>query len=82
MIFQYFFPEYVHLLYFESVEQQENFILNNDTYVPQTISMYLVVITKLVPDTYIFWDRFDFFPLGKINVLIGMPIHAATHYQY
>ena len=54
MIFQYFFPEYVHLLYFESVEQQENFILNNDTYVPQTISMYLVVITKLVPDTYIF----------------------------
>ena len=50
--------------------------------VPQTISMYLVVITKLVPDTYIFWDRFDFFPLGKINVLIGMPIHATTHYQY
>ena len=82
LIFQYFFPEYVHLLYFESVEEQENFILNNDKYVPQTISMYLVVITKLVPDTYIFWDRFDFFPLGKINVLIGMPIHATTHYQY
>ena len=36
------------------LELQENSISNTGIYVPHTISMYLVVISKLVPDTYIF----------------------------
>ena len=39
---------------FKVLELPENSISNTGIYVPHTISMYLVVISKLVPDTYIF----------------------------
>ena len=49
------FSQSMSIYYFLKVlEQQENFISNTGIYVPHTISMYLVVISKLVPDTYIF----------------------------
>ena len=53
--FPILFPRVCPFFYiFKVLELQESFISNTGIYVPHTISMYLVVISKLVPDTYIF----------------------------